>query len=760
MILETPNFQKQVPINPIDAISSAWIALRQAPVQAQLWTDLAASYTALGLSWQTRYCARQALRCYAGQQSRLRVSDLEAAHDELEGDDALLGRAVLPGRVERVTRYAQQVQTCAGDWLSWLYLARLQEMAALDPCHTEHGKPACPASQHALNQARQLEPIAGESLHWMGVWRLNAGDAAGAVGALGGLLDVRPVRTGSMMYLGEALCRQGNGVAAEKAFARAALSNNADFLQLLAGKVYAYNYWQEAISILQRALTLRPGHLPLLLALARMQSETYALADCRATLHAIAAIEPGNAAARMLLAGLQGRMGDAQGHLQTLEAEYQAGADPLSRVASSIAMTMLYNEQLTAEAIALRHRQLCAPIEAATPRQMNFSRSRDTQRKLRIGYVSGDFHRQHPVNIFMLPVLLRHDRRRFEICIYHSGTLHDEYTRQARACADRWTEAAAMDDAALQQAIVADGVDVLVDLAGHTSTHRLGVFAKRAAPVQATFLGYPHSTGLSTIDWMIGDATTSPAQHAHLFSEGIAQMPDCVWCWAPVDDYPLPPPRAKDAPVVFGSFNNAMKLTPATLALWAQVLHAVPGAQLLLKAPSLRDPLVQSRLVEQLAGLGIGQERLQLRGPTGLADMMQEYGDIDIALDPLPYNGGTTTLQALWMGVPMVCLVGGNFAGRMGASFMRTLGQPDWAAPTPAGYVAAAVKLAAEISALRAGRAALRAQMAASPLCDIATYVRDFEALLLRMWQHYCAGEPERVIGLGSIKEGMTDVTH
>ena len=147
----------------------------------------------------------------------------------------------------------------------------------------------------------------------------------------------------------------------------------------------------------------------------------------------------------------------------------------------------------------------------------------------------------------------------------------------------------------MQRAIVADQVDILIDLAGHTAGHRLGVFAMRAAPVQASFLGYPHSTGLSAIDWLIGDATVSPTEHAHLFSEGLAQLPDSVFCWAPVDGYPLPPPRPADAPVVFGSFNNAMKLSPGTVALWAKVLLAVPDARLLVKAPSTKDAAVQAR---------------------------------------------------------------------------------------------------------------------------------------------------------------------
>lgn len=723
-------------------IAILWQQLGQSAAQPAVWADLARNYAGLGLPWQAGYVARQALRLDASLTPQLQSLKMGPWQDVAAGD-AMLGRAALPEAATLAERFYAQLKACPGDWLTWLYLARLQEMLT-PPAAGAAG--TLPPAEHALQQARTLEPVPGETLHWMGVWRLNAGDGHEAVAAFSGLLEIRPVRCGSMMYLGDALLRTGNIAAAEKAYARASLSNNADFLMTLAARVYAHNYWQEAISVLQKALQIKPGNVPILLALAKMQSEVYELADCRDSLRQVQAIEPDNSEARLLEAGLQGRMGDAKGHLATLQTAYESGGDPLSRLASSIAMTSLYHDTLTPVEVADIHRRLCAPIEAATLQKKDFANARtisNPPRRLRIGCVTGDLHRQHPVNIFMLPVLLRLDHSRLEIFIYHTGTMHDDYTRQAKDSVDHWTEAAGMLDSALQQAIVADAIDILIDLGGHTSTHRLGVFALRAAPVQATFLGYPHTTGLTAIDWLVGDATVSPAEHAHLFSEGIAQLPGSVFCWAPVDNYPLPPARPAQAPVVFGSFNNAMKISPKTIALWARVLQAVPGSQLLLKAPSLRDVAVQTRFAELFAAQGIARERLLFRGPSGLDVMMQEYGDIDIGLDPTPYNGGTTTLQALWMGVPVVTLTGGNFVSRMGASFMRTLQQPEWVADDEDGYVAAAVKLAQNCSDLRGKRTLLREQMAASPLCDIATYVRHFEDLLLRMWQVRCKGEKQ-----------------
>ncbi len=565
--------------------------------------------------------------------------------------------------------------------------------------------------------------------------------------ALTPLIDRLPPRHGSLLQLGLALLRVGNRAAAEAAFTRASASSNPAFLRLLAERVFQHNYWQEAIAVLRRALELAPGDPPSLLALARLHWEVYQLSEAEAFCRRILQLDPANGEVRYLLNALPGRRGDAAAHLAAVEAHYRELGDPCSRLASSIAMASLYVDALSPEQVAERHRQLCAPIEAANTTQAPaFANPRDPERPLRIGLVSGDFHRQHPVNLFMLPLLERLDPVLFPTTVFHTGLMHDEYTVRARQAAAAWIESAALSDPALRQRILAERIDVLIDLAGHTSTHRLGVFALRAAPVQATFLGYPHSTGLTSIDWLIGDPVVSPAQHAPLFSEGIAQLPGSVFCWSPVDDYPLPPDRPADAPLVFGSFNNIMKLSPRTIALWAAVLRELPDARLLLKAPSLADASVVERFQGLFAAQGIAPERLLLEGPEGLEAMMQRYGAVDIALDPTPYNGGTTTLQALWMGVPVIALQGGHFVGRMGASFLNALGRNAWIASDDAHYRAIARELATQLPALRRGRSELRQQMAASGLSDLDCYAGRFQGLLRRIWRHHCSGDPGRLL--------------
>ncbi|EDY38335.1 UDP-N-acetylglucosamine--peptide N-acetylglucosaminyltransferase, putative [Cyanobium sp. PCC 7001] len=706
-------------------IAALWRELRAQPIQPGPWLSLSRAYRQQQLAWQAAATARQACRLDPRLEAQLAAEDLAPPASALVYPDPL--PQLTPAALEALGPWLDQAP---GDWLSALLWLRWGDGEGSAPDNASNPDPI------ALARAVSHEPIAGETLHWLGLWRLQAGDPQGAVEAFKGLVNLQPQRHGSMLYLGEALLQLGNTTAAEKAFTRASHSRNPAFLRLLAERVYANNYWQEAIPVLERALELQPADVPTLVQLAKLHWEVYNLSQAQDLGRQVLAIDPANAEIPYLLNALPGRLGDARAHFEAVQAHHARLGDPGSRLASSIAMASLYCDHLEPGQVAALHRELCAPISARLEPARPFPSPADPHRRpLRLGLLSADFHRQHPVNLFMLPLLQRFNREELEVSVYATGGMVDVYTRQARQAAAHWVEAAPLDDGALQRRIRDDGIDILLDLAGHTSSHRLGVLALRAAPVQATFLGYPHSTGLTSIDWLIGDPVVSPAEHAHLFSEGIAQLPHSVFCWAPVDAYPLPRPRAETAPVVFGCFNNVMKLSPSTIALWARILQAVPESSLLLKAPSLRDGLVRHSFQERFAAHGIGPHRLRLEGPTELSVMMQTYGQIDIGLDPFPYNGGTTTLQALWMGVPVVVLEGGNFVSRMGASFLTSLGRPEWIGADPDSYARIAVALASQVHTLRRQRAELRERLARSPLGDIEAYSRDFERLLGRLWR-------------------------
>jgi protein O-GlcNAc transferase len=709
---------------PQSSITNLWQAVKQKPTDPNTWWNLSKEYKKANLIEQEHYAVQQ----YSRLTNKQNINSSQA----LIKANQILNHRITKGCISWEESLNKWVDGCEGDWLSSLYLARLIDRNKNSP-----------KQQKLLKQCRQSEPIAGETMHWIGVWRLNSGDHKGATEALAQLVDLRPLRHGSMLYLGEALLRSGNNRAAEVAFTRAGTSANPCFLRMMAQRVYSYNYWKEAIAILHRSLDLQPNNLDTLQILARLHWDVYQLTEAEVISKQILELDPDNNDARFRMNALPGRRGDAIAHLEQVEKHYDELQNPQSRLASSIAMASLYVDNRNAQDIAILHQKVCQPIEDNLIPKLNFNNTKDQSRHLRIGFVTGDFHRQHPINLFMLPLLEQINQNEYPTYVFNTGTMHDEYTSRARSAATHWIDVGDWDDQALQHAIVAEKVDILIDLAGHTSSHRLGVFALRAAPVQATFLGYPHSTGLKQMDWIIGDSIVTPIEHAHLFSERLAQLPGSVFCWAPIDDYPLPDSRPEQAPLVFGSFNNVMKLSQRTIKIWSSLLNDCPDASLLLKAPSLRDPSVIERFQHLFEREGVSRDRLYLEGPSELGQMMQRYGDIDIALDPTPYNGGTTTLQALWMGVPVISLEGHNFVSRMGSSFLQALGHKEWVAHDPTEYLAIATTMAEDIKNLRKSRSSIRNKMQRSSLSNLKEYNHNFEHVLRRIWKSYCNNDAD-----------------
>jgi predicted O-linked N-acetylglucosamine transferase (SPINDLY family) len=287
-------------------------------------------------------------------------------------------------------------------------------------------------------------------------------------------------------------------------------------------------------------------------------------------------------------------------------------------------------------------------------------------------------------------------------------------------------------------------IDILVDLSGHTAFHRLLAFARRPAPVQAEWIGYFHSTGLSSIDYFITDPWTSPAQGGQLFTETPLYLPHTRFCYGPPDYAPEvgPLPARKNGYVTFGSFNRLPKLTDEAVAAWSQILRAVPGSRLVIKSSALSEHLVQSRLLARFAQQGVAADCLDLRTGSNHAELLAEYGDIDIALDTFPFNGGMTTLEALWMGVPVLTLAGETVVSRQSVSALANIGLvEELVFADVAAYIAGAVALASAGERMAALRQQLRPRMAASPLRDAAQFTRDLQALFRRMWQAWCAGE-------------------
>lgn len=384
----------------------------------------------------------------------------------------------------------------------------------------------------------------------------------------------------------------------------------------------------------------------------------------------------------------------------------------------------------------------CVPAEArAQARARQFSRQPVAGRRLRVGYVSGDF-RQHAVCYFIEQLLAQHDADRVEVFAYSAHFRRDVATARLELLTEHWVSVLGLTDQQLQERIGQDQIDVLIDLSGHTGHNRLGAFARRAAPVQAHWLGYCGSTGLSEMDYWIGDVILTPPQSDHHFCESVWRLPRT---WVSYEGKAEAPPcrwqPASDGRICLGSFNNLGKLNAATLALWAQVLHKLPQARLLLKTKGLREQRNRQRIQDVFIGHGVPSERLELQDgstTTDWATHMAYYDRLDIALDPVGgMGGGTTTCDALWMGVPMVSLVGDRMGSRMTASMLDAVGRSEWLASSTDEYVTKVASLAHDVEGRKLMRASQRASMAASPLCDAKGLARSLEDVYEEMFDKW-----------------------
>jgi predicted O-linked N-acetylglucosamine transferase (SPINDLY family) len=361
---------------------------------------------------------------------------------------------------------------------------------------------------------------------------------------------------------------------------------------------------------------------------------------------------------------------------------------------------------------------------------------------LRVAFLSPDF-RYHAVSFFFQPLLAHLDRSAVEMFCYAEVEDPDPVTAYLQSLGGTWRWSSTLDDAALAAQLRADGIDITIDLAGHMGGNRLRALAAKPAPVLATWLGYPATSGLAAIDWRITDARADPPGEEAFHTERLLRLPESFLCFAAyitqVPD-PAPPPMRSRGHITFGSFNNPQKLSPSTVRAWGRILAALPQARLLLKSLDFTGPDRRADLLNRLAAHGIPPERVELRPPQpAMPDHLGAYAEIDIALDPFPYNGTTTTCEAMWMGVPVVTLIGARHAGRVGFDLLSQLGLEELAAPDIDAYVETAIALAKDGARLERLRSTLRERMRASPLCDAPRFARDFADGLRIMWRDWCA---------------------
>ncbi|NQV82987.1 MAG: tetratricopeptide repeat protein [Rhodospirillales bacterium] len=432
-----------------------------------------------------------------------------------------------------------------------------------------------------------------------------------------------------------------------------------------------------------------------------------------------------------------GKLEDAIGHYQKaleIRPDY-------ARAGKSLLFTLLNlpgcsPQQLFTEHLRIAENQTQGITRLTSP----FANDANPNRRLRVGYLSSDFW-AHSVGMNVLPLLSCHDKTQFEVFCYADVPAPDSITGRFRATANHWRAITGKSDAAVAQAIRTDEIDILVCLAGHFDGNRPLVCAHRAAPVQVSFHDGATS-GLEEMDYWLSDGFLHPPDTAEQFTEDLRRLP-VFYQYSPIEGTPPvgPPPTDEAGFITFASFNNPAKVNADVIGLWAKVLKSVPGSKVLLKYKNWYDQeSLRGRVREGFAACGIEAGRIRFEGesPT-LTDLLARYGDVDIALDPFPFNGATTTFQALWMGVPVVSLAGDTFISRAAGSMLHHAGLGDLAAGTPEDYVARAQGLATDLERLRTLRAGLRDRMAASKLCDAPTYALSVEAAYREMWQKWCA---------------------
>lgn len=550
-------------------------------------------------------------------------------------------------------------------------------------------------------------------------------------------LKLAPNSSDGYLDLGNLLQRRGDRAGAVNAFMRSIAANPKQIrayynLGILLDEVKRYD---DALAVYQQGLEVDPAHAPFLAGMAAIhlhQSHYEAGLDCA---RQALALDPKLATAHSYLGSIQRQLGDAQAALASYARSLQFDPDNTDTIQNYLFILLYSHEHSAAEVFSEYTRlgaALEAPYQALWPVHRN---NRDAMRRLKIGYVSGDF-RLHPVASFLAPVMGQHDHDQFEIHCYDNHLLQDDVTEQLMAQSDHWLAVTHMTDDELAARIMADGIDILIDLSGHTAHNRLLTFARKPAPVQMNWIGYPSTTGLTAIDYRItDDGMDPPGLSERYHTERLIHLPNA---WA-FQSYPSAPP-VNDLPALtsgefmLASLNLVTKINPPVVQLWSRILQALPQARLMLA--NIGSRLTSERLLAMFASHGIAAERLVLQPRVGMTEYLALHHQIDLGLDPFPYNGGTITNHALWMGVPVVTLPGERTASRMGVMLLQRVGLQNLIARDEDNYVNIVVELAHDLPRLQAIRQDLRRRMQTG-INDAAEITRNLEAAYRQAWQDW-----------------------
>lgn len=591
----------------------------------------------------------------------------------------------------------------------------------------------------ALRQALAIQPRFPQALHNLGMALMELGDTEAAAQSFRETLALAPRIALVHADLGEALLRLGRHVEAEASYRRAATLEPASAAAHfgIANALRRQARFADAELEYRRALKLDDKHVDAYCMLAVALAELGRFGEAQQSLEAALHVDPRSYLAHANCAQLF----MATGRLDEAEAMFRRALELRPNAPENFSNLLYMLNFAPGRGLAVlgaEHAEFGRRF--LQPLLRNHPNAPDPERPLRIGYVSGDF-RRHSVAFFLEPVLASHDRTRYEVTCYHTYAISDATTQRLRGLAGRWRDVFALNDEALAALVREDAIDILVDLAGHTGGNRLLAFARKPAPVQATWLGYPTATGLPSIDFRITDARVDDLDVAPGESERPARLATSYFCYTgPGEEAATaPPPALASSRITFGSFNNLTKVSARTMALWSRVLQAVPRSRLLVKSKPLADAQVRAEVEQRFAASGVPAARLALHAQqAGLAEHLAAYREVDIGLDTFPYNGATTTCEALWMGVPVVSLRGATHASRMGDSILSAAGLADFVCRGEDEFVAKCVAVAADLPALASLRDGLRPRLLASPLADAVRSTRDLENAYRGMWRSWC----------------------
>lgn len=491
---------------------------------------------------------------------------------------------------------------------------------------------------------------------------------------------------------------------------------------------------EEAESSYLRAISMQPTHWQAMGNLGNLYRNGGRLLDAQCIDSAVLLLRPDQAGAHCNLGNTWKNLGRFDDALRCYRAAL--ALDPgLHQAHSNLLFSLNYVESLSVLASLEEARHFGARFEQYSPVRFDRWSCEDKPEMLRVGFVSGDF-RQHPVAYFLLSVLEKLSRKNLDLIAFSTFNGDDLYTRKLKPLFSSWIELQEFDDAEAARMIHKLAPHILIDLSGHTAHNRLPVFACKPAPVQATWLGYFATTGVAQIDYVIGDPyVTPPGEESH-FTESIWRMPKSYLCFTPPEEDVVVNelPALSKGYVCFGCFNNLSKVNDAVVALWSRVLQQIPGSKLFLKSAQLADPGIVGTTVDRFAAWGIQEDRLILDGGSNRIEYLQAYHHVDIALDPFPYPGGTTSVEGLWMGVPVLTRKGDRFIAHNGESIAHNTGQDEWIAEDEMDFVLKASRFAANLEALAELRKGLRGQLLASNLCDAERFSTDLEEAFWGMW--------------------------